>query len=85
MCSGYAGDTVDRIEDVLTDARVEQFIDRIPERCPLTISQSKLLFGFSREAVTGCFLPDGDRDSWALGSPFLWRRILLFSTARLRT
>lgn len=30
VCSGYAGDTVDRIEDVLTDARVEQFIDRIP-------------------------------------------------------
>lgn len=30
VCSGYAGETVDRIEDVLTDARVEQFIDRIP-------------------------------------------------------
>ena len=30
VCPSYAGATVDRIEDVLTDARVDQFIDRIP-------------------------------------------------------
>ena len=30
VCPGYVGDTLDRIEDVLTNARVEQFIDRVP-------------------------------------------------------
>ncbi len=30
VCPGYAAATIDRLEDVLTDARVEQFVDRMP-------------------------------------------------------